>query len=269
MRRNSLPVLAAFAAGIAVAIGGVVLLGDHAFAGGSGPMGGSNGGMMSGSNGGTNGNGMMDDSNGSRGAGMMGGGSMMGGGMMAAAMMGAYWSGSTQSSVTPAELVAVRDRVERQLTAWGYKGFSVGEIMAFGNNDYILVEDAAAKPAFELLTDPKGRWIRPEPGPNMMWNTSYGTMRGVSVPGCPGAAASTGSANGAPLTAAQAKVKADAWLADRKAGASSADATALPGYYTIDVTSNGKKSGMLSVNKATGSVWYHSWHGDFLADQDY
>ena len=48
-----------------------------------------------------------------------------------------------------------------------------------------------------------------------------------------------------------------------------ADATALPGYFTIDVTSNGKKVGLLSVNEATGAVWYHTWHGEFQADQDF
>lgn len=63
-----------------------------------------------------------------------------------------------------------------------HKSFTVGEIMAFTNNDYILVEDPKGQPAFELLADPKGRWLIPEPGPNVMWNTSYGMMRGM-LPG--------------------------------------------------------------------------------------
>ena len=44
---------------------------------------------------------------------------------------------------------------------------------------------------------------------------------------------------------------------------------ALPGYFTIDVTASGKKVGMLSVNQTTGAAWYHTWHGGFLADQDF
>ena len=43
----------------------------------------------------------------------------------------------------------------------------------------------------------------------------------------------------------------------------------FPGYFTLDTTVGGKKGGMLSVNAATGAVWYHGWHGGFLAERDY
>jgi hypothetical protein len=184
-------------------------------------------------------------------------------------MMGGSYGGVVQSSVTPAELATVRDRVEKQLADSGYKDFTVGEIMAFSRNDYVLVKDTAGKPAFELLADPNGRWLMPEPGPNMMWNTSYGMMRGVSVPGCPYATGSTGGGTSTLLSADQAKTRADVWLAQHYPGRVTADATALPGYFTIDVTANGSKVGMLSVNETTGAVWYHTWHGEFLADQDF
>jgi hypothetical protein len=45
--------------------------------------------------------------------------------------------------------------------------------------------------------------------------------------------------------------------------------TKYPGYYTFDTTRNGKTFGMLSVNASTGAVWYHGWHGSFLAEQDF
>ena len=183
-------------------------------------------------------------------------------------MMGGL-GGAVQSSVTPAELKALRDRVETQLADSGYKGFKVGEIMAFSRNDYVLVKDNAGKPAFELLADPQGRWLTPEPGPNMMWNTSYGMMRGIGVPGCPYATGSTGTGTSEALTATQAKSRADAWLGQHSPGQVTADATVLPGYFTIDVTANSSKVGMLSVNQTSGAVWYHTWHGSFLADQDF
>ena len=212
------------------------------------------------------GSGMMGSSStGSFGQGMMGGGAGM---MGDAGMMGGYGA-AVQSSVSSSDLTAVRDGVEKRLVEWGYKGFTVGEIMAFSRNDYVLVKDASGKPAFELVADPQGRWLRPEPGPNMMWNTSYGMMRGISVPGCQGATGSSGSVTGSPLTAEQAKTGADVWLAEHYPGRVTADATALPGYFTIDVTASGKKVGMLSVNQTTGAAWYHTWHGDFLADQDF
>jgi hypothetical protein len=266
MSRRSLTVLV-------VVLAGVVVATAAGFGYGNGMMGTGNRAAMMGSNRG-DGPGMMNGPNG-YGAGMMGSNGF------GAGMMGRLSSSTVQSHVTPAELAALRDRVERQLVGWGYKGFTVGEIMAFSNNDYVLVNDAAGKPAFELLADPSGRWLMPEPGPNMMWNTRVGMMRGVSATGtacsdghgmmggaysCPG---TTSAANGSSLTAAQAKAKADTWLADHYPGRVTADATALPGYYTIDVTKYGDKVGMLSVNETTRAVWYHTWHSRFLADQDF
>jgi hypothetical protein len=32
---------------------------------------------------------------------------------------------------------------------------------------------------------------------------------------------------------------------------------------------SGKTVGMLSVRSATGAVWFHSWHGAFLAGRDF
>lgn len=268
MTRRSIAVLAlVFLAGAAVTFGGFYAFG-HDRASASGPgyrygmMGGGYGGMMGGSYKGGYGPGMM------RGYGN-GSGPGYGPGMMG----DAFGGGNVQSSVTPAELKAVRDRVEQQLAAWGYKGFTVGEIMAFSNNDYVLIKDTTGAPAFELLADPNGRWLMPEP--TMMWNTSFRMMRGVNGGGygmmggygCPYAGGVTGS-TGSVSSATQAKKVADAWLGKRRSGEATADATTLPGYYTIDVVKGGAKVGMLSVHEKTGAVWYHSWHGGFIADQD-
>ena len=168
-------------------------------------------------------------------------------------MMGGFGV-DVQTSVTQAQLVAVRDQVERSLADSGYPRFRVAEVMAFERNDYVLVRDGAGRPAFELLADPNGRWLMPEPGPNMMWNTTYGMH----------VWADAGS-----MTVAQAKARADAWLDAHRAGWKAGDATALPGYYTIDVEQSGKTVGMLSVRSATGAVWFHNWHGTFLADRDF
>ena len=47
------------------------------------------------------------------------------------------------------------------------------------------------------------------------------------------------------------------------------DITAFYGYYTIDTARNGQTVGMLSVNGFTGQVFYHTWHGKFIARQEY
>jgi hypothetical protein len=259
MTRRSLALLAlVFLAGAAVALGAFFVFGHDRASGAWHGYGYGYGGyaMMGGGPGPGTGPGMMG---GSYGPGMMGGGQGPG-------MMGNLGGGS-QSSVTPAQLATVRDRVEQQIAAAGYKGFGVGEIMAFSNNDYVLVEDAKGRPAFELLAAADGRWLMPEPQ-SMMWNTSYGMMRGITIPGCP-YGGSAGTTGGASVSPSEAKARADAWLAERYPDRTTADATALPGYYTIDVTANGTKVGMLSVNSATGAVWYHRWHGRFLADRDF
>ena len=58
------------------------------------------------------------------------------------------------------------------------------------------------------------------------------------------------------------------WLRTHRPGESVASVDAYPGYYTIDTTVNGKPAGMLSVNATTGAVWYHTWHGGFVAEED-
>ena len=197
------------------------------------------------------------------GSGMMGGLNMMGNGYSGQMMMGGV-GGIVQTSATPAELASVRDRVESALNASGYSAFEVAEIMAFTRNDYVLINGGSGKPAFELLVDPKGRWVAPEPGPNMMWNTRYGMMRGVASSGGP-----FPGGNGDGLTDAEATARADEWLADRYPGSSAQDTTSLPGYFTVDVGKDGRTIGMLSVNQRTGAVWYHTWHGEFVADRDF
>ena len=46
------------------------------------------------------------------------------------------------------------------------------------------------------------------------------------------------------------------------------DASTFPGYYTLDVTRDGRTLGMLSVNAYSGQVWYHNWHGTFIQEKD-
>ena len=55
---------------------------------------------------------------------------------------------------TAAEL----DNVRGQITTWlernGFDGYRVSEVMAFTNNDYVVVQTKAGRDAFELLAAP-------------------------------------------------------------------------------------------------------------------
>jgi hypothetical protein len=66
----------------------------------------------------------------------------------------------------------------------------------------------------------------------------------------------------------QASKIADAYLSRVSPGTQAEEPTKFYGYYTIDTKKNGKTSGMLSVDGYSGEVWYHSWHGPFIAKQE-
>jgi hypothetical protein len=141
----------------------------------------------------------------------------------------------------------------------------------------------------------------------MMWNTKYGMMSGsragtgtgdygAGMGGMMGGRAGTagpggmmgqggmmsgmmGSHGGSPMwtpgtvegpvSAAQAQQLANTWLAEQQGGSVTAGAPdALPGYFTMETMKNGKIDGMISVNATTGAVFYHWWHGSFIAMEE-
>ena len=167
-------------------------------------------------------------------------------------------------------------------------GFRVSEVMAFSHNDYVAVDDEQGKPAFELLVAPNQSWVMEEPA-SMMWNTRYGIDRGAgspsgpirgmgmmwgggmmgSSPGMMGSGSTWyGSATGKVKSLNQAVTVANAWLARTRSGEKAeSDGRAFPGYFTLDTVRGGRAAGMLSINAATGAVWYHGWHGTFLSER--
>jgi hypothetical protein len=216
---------------------------------------------------------------------IMGGAS--GHGMMASPFGGTGGGGAgTSGTTTPTgvQLQQIATRVNAWLVASGFKGFKTAEVMAFTNNDYVAVRNAQGMPAFELLTNLRTTWVMEEP-PSMMWNTKYGMMSGFGrrvAPMMGGWMMGGGSWNSwygrgdaKVTTTSQAVAVANTWLSKASPGetiASDAGGTAMgefPGYYSFDTVKGGKTYGMLSVNATTGAVWYHGWHGSFLAEKDF
>jgi hypothetical protein len=156
-------------------------------------------------------------------------------------------------------------------------GLETGEVMQFASNFYVLLTDARGKPATEVLVDPETGAVTLEYGPAMMWNTRYGVMRGTGTSGYGGMmgdyggrptwAPSSGSVS-SPLGVTAAQQLANEWLAREGSGQTAAQPDALPGYYTFHILKDGKITGMLSVNERTGAVWYHWWHGRFIAMEE-
>jgi hypothetical protein len=179
------------------------------------------------------------------GAGMMGGGG--------AGMMGTVWLAGNGTAVT--SIPAARDRAT---TAAAPAGLHPGEVIWFDNGFYVELKDASGASATEVIVDPGGGTVFTEPGPAMMWNTRYG-MHG----------AITGLNPASPITAQQAQQIATQWINANLSDRMVLPPDSYPGYYTSETTTNGGTiNGMLSVNATAGQVWYHSWHGKFIAKQD-
>jgi hypothetical protein len=186
-----------------------------------------------------------------QGQGMMGGygGQGQGQGMMGGSM-GRVWlpgDGAAVSSIPAARA--------RATTAAQPAGLHPGEVMWFDNGFYVELKDSAGQAATEVIVDPTTGSVSTEPGPAMMWNTRFGMMR------------TRGGGTGS-VDSAKAREIATAWLAANRAGTTVRTIDAYPGYFTLDLQRNGAVVGMMSVNAVTGAVWYHTWHGAFIAMQD-
>lgn len=193
------------------------------------------------------------------GSGMMGGCGMMGG-----------WG--VPANANPISMDQAVAAAQLYVAAYHNSDLGLAEIMEFTNNFYVHVtEKSTGTGAFEVLVNRYTGAVSPEPGPNMMWNTRYGMMSGNGggmmghmMGGYPYQPAGPMS-----VSVAQAQTNAQQFLDANFPGAKLADdQDTFYGYYTMDFLQNGKIVGMLSVNGYTGQVWYHTWHGAFVAERE-
>jgi hypothetical protein len=151
---------------------------------------------------------------------------------------------------------------QNYVAALGNPDLTVGEVEEYTENFYVQVSEiSTGNGAFELLINKYTGSIYPEMGPNMMWNTKYGMMRGGILSGIFGTPTTTMS-----ITETQAETIAQQYLSATLPGTTVGDAKAFYGYYHVMVLSAGEGYGMLSVNGYNGQVWYHNWHGTFIQE---
>lgn len=196
-------------------------------------------------------------------------------------MMGLWYPQQQTQPPAPITMDQAKMLSQQYLSSIGNSNLAIKEIMEFQNNFYIVYfEKDTGVAAFEMLiwkqTPSSGMMgsgmmgervatgvIMPEPAPNMMWNTKYGTMgQGMMGTRYQGTAIMT-------ATKDKALQLGQTYLDANLNGAKVEDATQFYGYFTIDYTVNGKIAGMLSVNGYTGQVWYHSWHGSFIQEIEF
>jgi hypothetical protein len=186
-------------------------------------------------------------------------GSMMGG-RAAPGMMGRGGGGMMGASYGLAgdgRRVETLDAARARAQAFADQlGLRVGEVMQFSNGFYAELNTVDGQGATEVLIDPTDGSVGIEYGPAMMWNTSYG-MHAVA----PGWATTR-------VTAEQARTIAQQWLDQSMPGLSAGEPEVFPGYVTVHTLRNGAVVGMMSVNSASGAVWYHTWHGRYIASSE-
>src|SRR5215208_2530535 len=90
------------------------------------------------------------------------------------------YSVPTREAAIPGSLSEARGTFEQAVSSsFGASNLKVVDVMEFTNNFYAQVRESdTGISAMELLIDKRTGWVRPEPGPNMMWNTKYGMMGG-------------------------------------------------------------------------------------------
>jgi hypothetical protein len=158
-------------------------------------------------------------------------------------MMGAQaWLAGNGTPVTT--IAAARARAAE---AAGPSGLQPGEVMQFSLNFYVELKDTTGASVAEVLVDPAGGAVVTEYGPAMMW---------------------TSGSNAAAIPAERATTIANQWLQASAPGETVGSTDLFPGHFTMDTVLGGNTVGMLSVNATTGAVWYHTWHGTFIAKED-
>ena len=216
-------------------------------------------------------------------------------GMIAAALIltlvGAFlvggsgsYSAPTSEAGIPESLTQAREAFEQAVSnSYGDSNLEVVDVMEFTNNYYAQVRESdSGMGAMELLIDKRTGWLRPEPGPNMMWNTKYGMMGGGGMGGMMGPGGSNGGGmmggfyqpsqaspnDQLPITPEDVTQIANDYISRNSLGTDTEKPDQFYGYYTVDTKNNGEVNGMLSVNGYTGVVWYHTWHGPFVAMEE-
>jgi hypothetical protein len=193
------------------------------------------------------------------------GGSMMGAGVapdagtggstrswsMMGAGMGSVWLSGDGTRVT--SITAARARASQ---AAALAGLHPGEVIWFDNGFYVELKDSDGDAATEVIVNPTDGTVTTEPGPAMMWNTRFGMHDRFAAQGP------------ATVSQDQAQAIAQVWLDTNQPGVKVMSVDSYPGYYTVDVGRSGTITGMLSVNATSGQVWFHTWHGRFVARED-
>jgi hypothetical protein len=171
-----------------------------------------------------------------------------------------YFNGTLTTPITINQAATI---AQQYLQSLNNADLAICEIEQYTLNFYVqYYEKSTGIGAFEMLIDKNSGRIYPEMGPNMMWNTKYGSSMMGGMMG-----RFTGTQTGTmTVTPNQAQANAQQFLNTYYPGTTVGEVTSFYGYYHVMVENAGTPYGMLSVNGYTGQVWYHTWHGNFIQE---
>ncbi|MBI5031877.1 MAG: hypothetical protein HZB51_15210 [Chloroflexi bacterium] len=163
-------------------------------------------------------------------------------------------------NATPISLDQAFNSAKQYVAALNNSDLVLAEIEEYTANFYgVVKEKSTGTNAFQFLMDKYTGAISPEYGPSMMWNTKYSPMSWMH-------GGFWFNAPSAQMSVTLAHDNAAQYLKTYLPNTTVEDkGDTFYGYYNFDVLQNGKTYGMLSVNGYTGAVWYHTWHGNFVA----
>ena len=174
---------------------------------------------------------------------------------------GGYIYGFSPSDALPAEeLVA---EVQRYLDRQADPDLALARLREFTwAYQADVVERSTGRYAFGLMVGKATAQISPKAGPNLFWNTKYGSMIAEvgGGYGMLGRLLPDVSVGEIPLAEPEARNTAEEAVKELGAGFELTDETALfYGFYEFYVLRDGEPVGELDVNGYSGQVWYKDW----------
>lgn len=153
--------------------------------------------------------------------------------------------------------------VQRYLDRQGNPDLTLARLREFSRAYQAeVVERSTGRHAFGLMVGKGTARISPKAGPNMFWNTKYGSMiaeigGGYGMLGRLLPQVSVGEMS---LTESEARSLAEEVVKGLDADLELDDETALfYGFYEFHVIREGEPVGELDVNGYSGQVWYKDW----------
>lgn len=168
----------------------------------------------------------------------------------------------TETSVKPNSVDAAVEMARQYIS--DDSRLEIDEVFEFPDSyEAEIIEKKTHAHAFEILIYKDAGSIYFEMGPNMMWNTKYGMMRG-GMGGMMGGRYRITPTTDMPISEAEAKTAVEDYIAKNNLGLKVDQAEIYYGFYEFHAEKDGRPFAQVNVNGYSGQVWYESWHGPIL-----